>query len=303
MSGVARKRILALVAIASLCAAGVATLNADSQSAKPKISFSKDVVPILSDKCFRCHGPDESSRMANLRLDQPQSAFALRHGEFAIVPKEPQSSLLVKKINDKDDPMPPPSSGKSLTPAEKQILEQWIKEGAHYGTVWSMEPIPEKIPVSIVAGAWPTNEIDDFILARLQKAGLHPTKPASRERLLRRVTLDLTGLPPTEREIDDFQNDKKPGAYERVVDRLLASPHFGERLAVEWLDAARYSDSYGYQSDLISPTWPYRDWVVKAFNTNMPYNQFLTDQLAGDLLPNATTETPLATAFNRLHRQ
>jgi hypothetical protein len=283
-----------------MAAGGAATVQSLN---RPHIDFNRDVLPILSDKCFRCHGPDSASRMADLRLDMPQSAYGLRHGEFAIVPKAPKSSLLVQKINDHDDPMPPASSGKTLSPKERQILEQWIQEGAHYRNLWSFEPIPKTVPVPRIASNWPSDDIDKFILVKLTKAGLHPTHPANRERLLRRVTLDLTGLPPTEREITDFELDKKPAAYERVVDRLLASPHFGERLAVEWLDAARYSDSYGYQSDLLSPTWPYRDWVVKAFNQNMPYDKFLTDQLAGDLLPSPSTDQKLATAFNRLHRQ
>ncbi|MFI5384733.1 MAG: DUF1553 domain-containing protein [Fimbriimonadales bacterium] len=268
-----------------------------------KVSFSRDILPILSDKCFKCHGPDASDRKANLRLDIPEGAFASRNGEFAIVPGKPASSLLIHKINDPDDPMPPASSGKSLTKGEKAMIERWIVEGAEYGKLWSFEPLPKSIPVPAVKSAWPRDDLDRFILARLAKEGLSPSKPASRERWLRRVTLDLTGLPPTEEEIAAFEQDQKPDAFSRVVDRLLASPHFGERVAVDWLDAARYSDSYGYQSDLLMPTWPYRDWVVGAFNRNLPYDQFLTDQLAGDLLKNPTRDERLATAFNRLHRQ
>ena len=292
-----------LPVLALACLAAAVAVTQAQKPPPPKLDYSKDILPILSDKCFKCHGPDTATRMANLRLDQAESAFAQRHGQWAIVPKSPKSSLLVQKINDPDDPMPPKDSGKSLTPAEKQTLIRWIQEGARYGALWSFQEIPKTVPVPTVKSAWPQDPIDDFILARLNKEGLHPSKPANRDRLLRRVTLDLTGLPPTEQEIAAFQSDKKPGAYERVVDRLLASPRYGERMAVDWLDAARYSDSYGYQSDLISPTWPYRDWVIKAFNQDMPYDRFLTDQLAGDQLPNSTTDERLATAFNRLHRQ
>lgn len=272
-------------------------------SAQAKVSFSRDIFPILSDKCFKCHGPDATDRKANLRLDIPEGGFANRNGEFAIVPGKPASSLLIHKINDPDDPMPPAYSGKTLSKEEKATLERWIAEGAEYGKLWSFESLPKSVPVPKVKSAWPLDDLDRFILQRLNKEGLSPSKPASRERWLRRVTLDLTGLPPTEKEIVSFEQDRKPDAFSRVVDRLLASPHFGERAAVDWLDAARYSDSYGYQSDLLMPTWPYRDWVVRAFNQNLPYDQFLTDQLAGDILPNPTRDQRLATAFNRLHRQ
>lgn len=268
-----------------------------------KVNFSRDVLPILSDKCFPCHGPDAKSRQANLRLDVPEGAFANRDGRYAIVPGKPKSSMLVDRIHDADSPMPPSSSGKTLTAKEKQILTQWIADGAKYSTLWSFEPLPAKVPLPKVADGWAIDPFDRFIQARLKKEGLSPSKPAPRERWLRRVTFDLTGLPPTTEEIAAFEKDASPSAFAKVVDRLLASPHFGERMAVDWLDAARYSDSYGYQSDLLSPTWPYRDWVMRAFNANLSYDRFLTDQLAGDLEPNATEDQRLATAFNRLHRQ
>ncbi len=286
-------------------AGGVAWLVAGAilpprEPLQTKVSFSKDILPILSDKCFKCHGPDATDRKANLRLDIPEGAFANRSGQFAIVPGKPQSSLVIHKINDPDDPMPPVYSGKSLTKQEKALIERWIAEGGQYGKLWSFESLPKSAPVPKVKGDWPRDDLDRFILERLTKEGLTPGKPAPRERWLRRVTLDLTGLPPTTEEIAAFEQD---GSFEKVVDRLLASPHFGERFAVEWLDAARYSDSYGYQSDLLMPSWPYRDWVIRAFNENMPYDRFLTDQLAGDLLPHPTRDERLATAFNRLHRQ
>jgi mono/diheme cytochrome c family protein len=280
-----------------------ALMPAQKAAAQPKVSFSRDVLPILSDKCFLCHGPDAGSRMADLRLDLPKSAFAERGGRWAIVPGKPEHSLVVKRISSHDTPMPPKASGKTLTPKEIATIKLWISQGAVYGKLWSLEPLPAVVPVPKVNGTWPRDDLDRFVLARLNKEKLAPSAPAPRLRWLRRVTLDLTGLPPTEQEIAAFLDDKQPNAYGKVVDRLLASPRFGERMAVEWLDAARYSDSYGYQSDLLMPTWPYRDWVVNSFNQNLPYDQFLVDQLAGDLLPNATRDQRLATAFNRLHRQ
>lgn len=293
---------LLLVAVGAAWLA-IAALVPAQKAPTPKVDFSRDILPILSDKCFKCHGPDATGRMANLRLDVPEGAFADRGGRWAIVPGKPDSSLLVHKINDPDDPMPPESSGKSLSKEEIATLTRWIAEGAKYGKLWSFQELPASIPVPRVKGDWPRNDIDRFILARLDKEGLKPSPPASKLRWLRRVTYDLTGLPPTEEEITAFQQDASKDAYDKVVDRLLASPHFGERIAVDWLDAARYSDSYGYQSDLLMPTWPYRDWVVKSFNQNLPYDQFLVDQIAGDLLPNHSRDQVLATAFNRLHRQ
>lgn len=267
------------------------------------VSFGRDVLPILSDKCFKCHGPDAGSRMANLRLDTAEGAFADRGGRWAIVPGKPADSLVVQRITHHDAPMPPASSGKTLSGEEIDVLTRWIAEGATYGKLWSFEPLPDEVPVPAAPGGWGRDAIDSFVLARLQREGLRPSPEASRPRWLRRVTLDLTGLPPSEAEIATFLADARPDAYARVVDRLLASFHFGERLAVDWLDAARYADSYGYQSDLLMPMWPYRDWVVRAFNENKRYDQFLVEQLAGDLLPNATRDQRLATAFNRLHRQ
>ena len=288
-------------------ALGVAGVAAGTYSSsqrpipRPKLSYSRDILPILSDKCFNCHGPDSGSRKADLRLDTSQGAFASRDGLFPIVPSQPEHSLVVKRI--RAGTMPPTSSGKTLTKSEIEMISQWIADGARYGKLWSFEPLPASVAVPEVHSTWPKNDIDRFILARLHQAKLNPSPAASRLRWLRRVTYDITGLPPTESEISAFQADLSAKAYEKVVDRLLASPHYGERMAVDWLDAARYSDSYGYQSDLISPTWPYRDWVIEAFNQNLPYDKFITYQLAGDLLPNPTRDQRLATAFNRLHRQ
>jgi hypothetical protein len=243
-----------------------------------------------------------------LRLDVAEEAYAERkkNHKRAIVPGKPEESLAVEKIfsNDKDEMMPPPESNLSLTPAEKQKLRQWIGEGARYQPHWAFIPLPGSIPVPEVKNRrWARNPADQFVLARLEKEGIKPSPEADRVRWLRRVSYDLNGLPPSLEEIQTFLGDKSSDAYERVADRLLESKRFGERMAVPWLDAARYADSYGYQSDQLCPTWPYRDWVVNAFNSNMPYDRFLTEQLAGDLLPRPSRADRLATAFNRLHRQ
>jgi hypothetical protein len=278
------------------------------QGSDTPLQYNRDIRPILSDRCFRCHGPDKGSRKVGLRLDQPEGAFGPRRDpdEHAIVPGQPGQSLVARRIfsQDPDDIMPPPASYLTLTAAEKDTLRSWISQGATYEPHWAFIPLPSSVAVPDVKDRkWPRNEIDHFIAARLEKAGLKPSREAGKTRWLRRVTYDLNGLPPTPAEVDAFLADTSPAAYEKVVDRLLASPHFGQRVAAPWLDAVRYADSYGYQSDQLCPTWPYRDWVVEAFNRNLPYNEFLTEQLAGDLLPHPTRSQRLATAFNRLHRQ
>ena len=264
------------------------------------VSYQRDVLPIFSDKCFKCHGPDSGSRKAGLRLDTAEGAFSERDGRYAISPGKPERSLIIQRMNDHEAPMPPMDSGKTLAAAERETIRRWIAEGAKYGKHWSFDPVPAVVPVPKVASSWPKDDIDRFILARLNQVHLNPSAEAPKLRWLRRVTYDLTGLPPSEAEIAAFL--KEPN-YAKTVDRLLQSPRYGERMAIDWLDAARYSDSYGYQSDLIMPSWPYRDWVVKAFNENLPYDKFLTYQIAGDRLPNPTRDQRLATAFNRLHRQ
>jgi hypothetical protein len=272
------------------------------------LRYNRDIRPILSDRCFKCHGPDSGSRKAKLRLDDPASAFGPRKdpNEHAIVAGKPEQSVLVRRIfaTDPDDIMPPPASHLTLTDAEKKTLRQWISEGANYEPHWAFIRLPASVPVPEVKDKrWPRNDIDRFVLARLEKERIKPSAETDRTRWLRRVTYDLNGLPPTAEEVDAFLAEQSTTAYEKVADRLLASKRFGERMAIPWLDAARYADSYGYQSDQLCPTWPYRDWVVDAFNQDMPYDRFLTEQLAGDLLPNATRQQRLATAFNRLHRQ
>ena len=282
---------------------GVASQPAPAQQEQErKVDFAREVLPLLSDNCFLCHGPDVSSRVAGLRLDLREEAVKDRGGSAPIVPGDPESSLIVQRINDHDFPMPPKSSGKSLTQEQIETIELWIKQGAEYGKHWAFIALRDEVPVPEVQGDWPLNNLDHFVWRKMQEVGLVPNPAASKERWLRRVTFDLTGLPPTLEEIDDFLSDQSDSSFEKVVDRLLASPHFGERMATPWLDAARYGDSYGYQNDLLNTVWPYRDWVIQAFNSNMPYDRFLTEQLAGDLLENPTEKQRLATTFNRLHR-
>jgi hypothetical protein len=267
----------------------------------PRIQFNRDIRPILADNCFTCHGPDRGKRMADLRLDVRDAAIA----RGVLVPGHAERSKLIARIFEKDEGrrMPPVFSHKRLTEVQKNLLRRWVEGGARYELHWAYVPLPARVQVPVVQHpAWCRNEIDRFVLARLEREGLRPSPDADRAIWLRRVTLDLTGLPPTVPEVDAFLADRSPRAREGVVDRLLASPRYGERMAAPWLDVARYADSYGYQSDQLCPTWPYRDWVVKAFNDNLPYDQFITWQLAGDLLPNASREQRLATAFNRLHR-
>nr|MBI1231258.1 DUF1553 domain-containing protein [Cytophagales bacterium] len=272
------------------------------------LDYNIHVKPILSDKCFACHGPDANSRHADLRLDEAEAAFASlpeNPGNVAIKPNNPSKSELVKRIlsTDPDYVMPSPESHLTLSAREKAILIQWIEEGAVYKKHWSFIPLA---PVSIPNKkqiTWGNNAIDAFVLAKLETLNLSPSPEADKETLLRRISLDLTGLPPTPEEIDAFLEDDSPNAYEKQLDRLMASPHYGEKMAMHWLDVARYADTHGYTVDRYRDMSLYRDWVIKAFNRNMPYDAFITEQLAGDLLPNPTKEQLLATAFNRMHPQ
>ncbi len=261
----------------------------------PATRFSRDVLPILSENCFQCHGPDEKARKAKLRLDT-------REGILHVVkPRKAAESELVRRINETadDERMPPPKSTRQLTAAQKETLRRWIDEGAVWGKHWAYEtPLRPPLP-AVKAQTRVRNAIDLFVLARLEQEGLTPSPEASREALIRRVTLDLTGLPPAPREVDAFLADRSPNAYEMLVDRLLASPRFGERLAMEWLDDARYADTNGFQNDFARTMWPWRDQVVTAINRNQPFDRFVIEQLAGDLLPNATLEQKIASGFNR----
>ncbi len=278
-------------------------VNARSADAEAP-DYDRDVRPILSDHCFKCHGPDSSQRQADLRLDTREGILA-----SVVVPGKPDESELVARItsDDPDERMPPPDAHLDLSDADKHTLHDWIAAGAAVAEHWSFRPIPASIAIPAVNDeAWPRQEIDRFVLARLESQNLKPSAVAEPARLLRRLTLDLTGLPPTPAEVADFEaaasQNNLDAAIARAVDRLLTSPAFGEHFAVPWLDVARYADSFGYQSDQLNTQWPYRDWVVRALNDNLPYNQFLTEQLAGDLLPHATRDEILATAFNRMHR-
>src|SRR6266567_315532 len=282
-----------------------AAASVDRAAGKGRVDFSRDILPILSDNCFQCHGPDEKARKGKLRLDTKEGAFRVKDGKTVIVPGKSAESEMFRRITtkDPDDLMPPPESIHKLTTRQIALIHQWIDEGAQWGRHWAFNPIQAPKPPRVKNKHWPLNEIDRFVLARLEREGLAPSPAADRERLIRRVTFDLTGLPPTLAELDAFLSDKSSNAYERVVERLLNSPRFGERMAAQWLDLARYADTYGYQMDAPRPVWPYRDWVIKAFNENLSFDQFVTWQLAGDLLPDATKESRLATAFNRLHLQ
>ena len=270
------------------------------------MDFTRQIRPLLSDRCFRCHGPDASRRKAKLRLDTREGAFRKMNAGWAIVkPFDPGKSELIRRIttDDIDDAMPPAESHLSLSDDEKALLRRWIAEGAEYRPHWSLAPVAAGVPPALRDGSKPANPIDAFVRARLDEEGLEPAPRASPETLARRLAFDLTGLPPTLEEIDRVVTDPSPEAYERLVDRYLASPAYGERMAMDWLDLARYADTYGYQADVERDMSAYRDWVISAFNQNLPYDQFLTWQLAGDLLPNPTREQRVATAFNRLHRQ
>lgn len=272
------------------------------------ISYNFDIRPILSDKCFKCHGPDGNTIEAGLRLDLPDSAYApLREtkGAFAIVPGKPDESELLRRISsqDPDYQMPTPESHLgSLTPYQVELFRKWIQQGAKYEKHWAFV-LPQKAPLPVFkTKEGLNNEIDYFIRSRLKEKGLEPNPPADKERLLKRLAFDLTGLPPSEELMDSFLADEDPDAYTKMVDKLLDLPQYGEKMALHWLDLARYADSYGYQDDNIRTQWAWRDWLIHSFNSNMPYDQFVTWQLAGDMLPDATKEQVLATAFFRNHK-
>ncbi len=268
------------------------------------VEFNRDVRPILSDRCYQCHGPDAARRKANLRLDQESSAKSGRDGRRAIVPGDLDASELYRRITAEDDSerMPPVKSGKAVSAAEIERIGRWITEGAKWQPHWAL--VAPKCPPTPVLRRqdWTRNPIDAFVLARLESEGLAPAPEAERGTLIRRVTLDLTGLPPTRAEILAFENDASPNAYEKAVDRLLGSPAVGERLASRWLNAARYADTNGYQTDGPRIMWRWRDWVIDAYNHNLSFDRFTIEQLAGDLLPSPTLDQRIATGFNRNHR-
>lgn len=268
-----------------------------------EIDYSRDVRPLLANHCFKCHGPDDATRESELRLDVRESAVGTEtaSGLSAIVPGQPDKSELLRRIDsaDADEMMPPPAANKPLTDEKRDILRRWIAAGAEYQPHWAFEAPVEPVLPPVVLQSWPRNPIDYFVLARLEAEGLRPSPEADRYTLVRRVYLDLIGLPPTVEEADAFVFDSSPDAYERLVDGLLASPHYGERWARLWLDLARYADTNGYEKDRARSIWPYRDWVIRALNDDMPFDQFTIEQLAGDMLPEATLDQRIATGFHR----
>ncbi|HTH49156.1 MAG TPA: DUF1549 domain-containing protein [Candidatus Limnocylindria bacterium] len=292
-------RIPFLALLSGLLTTGAVAASNQSGDA---VDFSAQIRPILSAKCFLCHGPDEGSRKGKLRLDSFEEATKARKGHPAITPGHLETSELVRRIltTDVDDQMPPAETKNPLKPEEIDLLKRWVAQGGKYTPHWAwVKPVRSPLP-AVQHKSWPGNGIDRFVLAQLEHHGLKPAAAADRHTLLRRLSLDLTGLPPTPAEVDAFVNDSSPQAYEQLVDRLLASPHFGERWARVWLDLARYADSAGYGSDPLRPNiWPWRDWLINALNRNEPFDEFTRDLIAGDLLPNATAEQQTATAFHR----
>ncbi len=275
--------------------------------AQADLRFNRDILPILADNCFQCHGPDDQARKAKLRLDTREGVTAKRRMVAAVIPGDSAASELIRRVTatDATEVMPPPSTNKLLKPEQIDRLRRWIDAGAPWGKHWAFEP-PQRPRLPAVNERWALNAVDHFILDRLNREGMKPSAPADPAVLVRRVYLDLIGLPPTPEEVDAFLVDcanAKPqaadNAYAAVVERLLASPHYGERWARPWLDAARYADSSGFQRDDLRDLWPYRDWVIRAINADMPFDQFTIEQLAGDLLPNATVEQKIATGFHR----
>jgi hypothetical protein len=286
---------------AVVCSLGCTAFGTAEEPAP--VNFARDIRPVLAKNCFPCHGPDQAQRKAGLRLDQRDAAIAKRkRGRFAVVPGKPEESELIRRIatTDDDEVMPPrKSGGTSLTPAQVAILKRWVAQGAAYQEHWAfVKPRRPGLP-GVKDASWPRQGLDHFVLVGLEKEALHPALAADRFTLLRRVSLDLRGLPPAPAEIDAFARDTAPDAYERAVDRMLADPAYGERWARVWLDLARYADSAGYGSDPLRTIWRYRDWVIDAFNRDLPYDQFTIEQIAGDLLPNPTADQRMATAFHR----
>ncbi len=269
------------------------------------VDFNAEVRPILSDRCYTCHGPDKSKRLTTLRLDTAEGAFApLPNGQFAIVRGKPQESVLIRRISSQETArrMPPGAMGHApLSEEQIETLTTWVREGAPWTSHWAFQA-PRKTPATVESDPWIRNAIDGYVLARLKQEGLEPSAAADRSTLLRRITLDLTGLPPAPDAVQQFLSDDSPDAYEKVVERLLASPRYGERMAFRWLEAARYADTNGYQNDQERDMWRWRDWVIEAFNSNMGFDQFTIEQLAGDLLPEPSLSQLIATGFNRNHR-
>jgi hypothetical protein len=299
-----RRTILSLVIV--VCGLALVQGRASADEPLPDVVlFNRDIRPILSDTCFHCHGPDRARRKGDLRLDTPDHAYADRGGYRLLVPKDPGKSVLLSRLTEEDPAqrMPPVASGRTLTPRQIALVRRWIEQGAKWQQHWAfIAPTVPPIPAIRNPQSTIHNPIDAFILANLEKEGLSPSPEADRPTLLRRLSLDLTGLPPTPNEVDAFVNDPSPDAYEKQVARLLASPRYGERMAIRWLEAARYADTHGYQTDGERVMWRWRDWVIEAYNRNLPFDRFTIEQLAGDLLPASTLDQKIATGFNRNHR-
>jgi hypothetical protein len=273
----------------------------DDVRGREPVDFDRDIRAIFSEYCYPCHGPNKQARKADLRLDRKDGAFRVRDGIAVIVPEKPEESELIRRTSsgEPDEVMPPPKFKKRPNAEQLDRLRRWVRQGAKWKEHWSLS-VPRRVPPQPVRDRrWPKNALDQFVLVRLEREGLHPSPEADRATLIRRVSLDLIGLPPTPAEVDAFECDDRPGAYERFVDRLLASPHHGERMARPWLDEARYADTNGYEKDGARSIWPYRDWVIRAFNRDLPFDQFTIEQLAGDLIPDPTTAQRIATGFHR----
>ncbi len=269
-----------------------------------RVSFNRDIRPILSDACFACHGPDAATRKAKLRLDTREGLFEVRDGAGVVVSGDPDGSLLLQRVMTADalDLMPPPETGKTLTAEQRELLHRWIEEGALWEGHWAYQPVSRPNVPEVPEPAWSGSAVDRFLYARMQQRGLHPSPEADKHTLLRRLSLDLTGLPPRPEDVEAFGRDSGPEAWGKWVDRMLASPHYGERMAMYWLDLVRYADTDGFHADNYRSVWPYRDYVIRAFNENKPFDRFTLEQLAGDLLPGATLETRVASTYNRLGR-
>jgi hypothetical protein len=303
-SRIAIVQLAVLASLSGLWSCGQKDSNSIELANSDQVSYNFHIRPILSDKCFACHGPDANKREADLRLDTEEGAFkGLKEspGMFALVAGKPEQSAVYHRIVSEDpgELMPPPESNLKLTPEEIELLKKWIEQGAKYEPHWAFQIVKKP---AVPESHWGTNEIDAFTVAKMQAKKLEPNHEAKPHELIKRASLDLTGLPPSPAILDKYSDFSGENTYERLLDELLAQPAFGEKLGVLWMDISRYADSYGYQDDEVRSQWPYRDWVIHAFNSNLPYDQFLTWQLAGDLLPNATKEQILATAFNRNHK-
>ena len=302
----AKSTVPLTVVLACLCIAvlGLSLTSAEHhETTQATVDYSQDIRPILADNCYACHGPDEKSRQADLRLDTKEGAFSDPSGFPIIVPKKPDESELYLRITSEEDSyrMPPADFNKTLTPEQIKVIKQWINEGAKWEEHWAFTTPVRPTPPAVKKADWVKNPIDAFILARLEKEGLQPAKAADKRTLIRRLSFDLTGLPPTLEEIHQFLNDDSPDAYEKLINSFMAKPEYGEHMGRFWLDVARYGDTHGLHLDNYREMWPYRDWVINAFNKNMPFDQFTIEQLAGDLLPEPTLDQRVATGFNRCH--